>query len=77
MLRGRPGAVCVLAFRERADETSKSFATASAVLGHFEAAGCSILPHGDYLVNEADAPESAGLLTGMWEVSAPSGAAQK
>lgn len=60
--------VCILAFRERAVETSQTFASSSSVLACFEAAGCSILHQGEFGVDENDAPESVGLLTGMWEI---------
>ncbi|KAL1496616.1 hypothetical protein AB1Y20_014220 [Prymnesium parvum] len=63
--------VCILAFRERAVETSQVFASARSVLDRFRAFGFTVLAHGDFPVNVEDAPESVGLLTGIWEISRP------
>lgn len=60
----RPAAVCVLAFRERAKETSTTFASGAAVIAVFEARGCAVSLIGDAF----EAPESRGLPTSLYEI---------
>jgi predicted nicotinamide N-methyase len=69
-LAERAGRVCVLAFRERATETSTTFSTAARVLDDFERAGCTAS-----LLGTGDAPESPGLVTTFYAITAASAAA--
>jgi len=64
LLHGPNRPQCILAFRERASESSTTFVTSSTLLREFEAHGC----RSDYRTT-LDAPESRGLQTAVYVIS--------
>jgi tRNA (guanine9-N1)-methyltransferase len=58
-----PPRVCLMAFRDRATDTSATFSNAAEVIRAFERAGCVAATLG-----KGDAPESRGLLTTFYQI---------
>ena len=63
LLHGHRSPTCVLAFRERAVETSETFSSLERVIATFAERGVSAVERG-----VLDAPESRGLLTTFYEL---------
>ena len=58
-----PPRVCLMAFRDRATDTSATFSNAAEVIRAFERAGCVAA-----MLGKGDAPESPGLLTTFYQI---------